>query len=349
MLRVALLLLAAPAMAEPLVFPAPEEARDTVTIYSTLDERLAIPLVAAFQRDNPGTTIAYEDLLAADIHARILSETAEGGPTADLVISTGMDLQVKLANDGLAQSVEIPAAADWPRWANWRDTAFALTIEPAVLVYHRPTFPDGAPDTRLALMDWLRQRPDSPADGPPDRPVIGTYDIEASAVGYLYLSRDAEHFPDIWSLVATMGAAGLATFPTSQEIIDRVASGDLALGYNVLGPYAAEQQARFPDLGLAPLRDYTVAISRVALVPAAAANPEGGAAMLAFLMSDAGQSLLARDLGLPTIRYPVSDIDPAILRPVNVSAGLLAYLDQARRRLILDRWRDATGQTAPGG
>jgi iron(III) transport system substrate-binding protein len=344
MLRtLALFLLAAPAMAEPLVFPAPGEARDTVTIYSTLDERLAIPLVAAFQRDNPGTTVAYEDLLAADIHARILTESAAGGPTADLVISTGMDLQVKLANDGLAQPVDIPAAADWPRWANWRDTAFALTVEPAVLVYHRPSFPNGAPATRLALMDWLRQPPDDRTGGP----VIGTYDIEASAVGYLYLSRDAEHFPDIWSLVATMGAAGLATFPTSQEIIDRVAAGDLALGYNVLGPYAAEQQARFPDLGIATLRDYTVAISRVALVPSAAANPDGGAEMLAFLMSDAGQSMLSRDLGLPTIRFPARDndlaIDPAILRPVNVSAGLLAYLDQARRRLILDRWQESTG------
>jgi iron(III) transport system substrate-binding protein len=335
MLRAILFLLAAPAMAEPLVFPAPGEARESVTIYSTLDERLAIPLVAAFQQENPGVTIAYEDLLAADIHARILSETAAGGPTADLVISTGMDLQVKLANDGLAQAVDVPAAADWPRWANWRDTAFALTVEPAVLVYHRPTFPDGAPDTRLALMDWLRQ--------PHDGPVIGTYDIQASAVGYLYLSRDAEHFPDIWSLIATMGAAGLATFPTSQDIIDRVASGELALGYNVLGPYAAEQLARFPDLGIAPLRDYTVAISRVALVPAAAANAQGGADMLAFLMSDAGQSLLSRDLGLPTIRYPATDVDPATLRPVNVSAGLLAYLDQARRRLMLDRWRTATG------
>ncbi len=59
-------------------------------------------------------------------------------------------------------------------------------------------------------MDWLRSQP------PGDAPVIGTYDIDASAVGYLYLARDAEYFPDIWTLVATMGAAGLATFPTSQ-------------------------------------------------------------------------------------------------------------------------------------
>jgi len=343
MLRaLAFALLATPAAADPLVFPAPGDAREVVTIYSTLDERLAIPLIAAFQTLHPGTTVAYKDLLAADIHARIVAETAAGGPTADLVISTGMDLQVKLANDGLARAVTIPAAADWPRWANWRDTAFALTVEPAVLVYHRPTFPDGAPQTRLALMEWLRHPP--PATHAP--PVIGTYDIEASAVGYLYLSRDAEHFPDIWSLIATMGAAGLATFPTSQDIIDRVASGDLALGYNVLGSYAAEQQPAFPDLGIAALRDYTVAISRVALVPSAAANPDGGAAMLAFLMSDSGQFLLSRDLDLPSVLYPdtVIPADPASLRPVNVSAGLLAYLDQAKRALMLDRWRRATGQ-----
>jgi iron(III) transport system substrate-binding protein len=336
-----LLLLAVPALAEPRLFPAPEGTGDTVTIYSTLDERLAVPLIAAFQVIHPTTAIAYVDLLAGDIAARIRAETEAGGPTADLAISTAMDLQVKLANDGLARAVTIPQAADWPRWANWRDTAFALTVEPAVLVWHRPSFPDGPPETRLALMDWLR---DVPPDGPP---VIGTYDIEGSAVGYLYLARDAEHFPDIWTLVAVMGAAGLETYSTSQDIISRVAAGDLALGYNVLGSYAADQLRTHPDLGLVMLRDYTVAISRVALVPRAAANPDGGTAFLAFLMSDTGQGILSRDLALPAVSLPATGplaADPATLRPVNVSAGLLAYLDQAKRRLILDRWHAATGQ-----
>ena len=177
--------------------------------------------------------------------------------------------------------------------------------------------------------------------------MIGTYDIEESAVGYLYLARDAEHFPDIWTLVAVMGAAGLETYPTSQDIITRVAEGDLLLGYNVLGSYAADQLRTHPDLGLVMLRDYTVAISRVALVPRAAANPEGGTAFLAFLMSDTGQSILSRELALPAVALPATGPlagDPASLRPVNVSAGLLAYLDQAKRRLMLDRWHAATGQ-----
>ena len=82
-----------------------------------------------------------------------------GGPTADFVFSSAMDMQIKLANDGYAQPVAVPAARDWPAWANWQDTAFALTFEPAVLVYHKPSFPDGPPQSRLDLMDWLRSAP----------------------------------------------------------------------------------------------------------------------------------------------------------------------------------------------
>ncbi len=72
-----------------------------------------------------------------------------------------MDLQVKLANDGLARPVSIPDAADWPRWANWRDTAFALTVEPPVLVYHDPAFPTVRPTPALPL--WTGSAASRPA------------------------------------------------------------------------------------------------------------------------------------------------------------------------------------------
>ena len=83
MRTLAFLLLATQATAEPRLFPAPEPATGTVTLYSTLDERLAVPLVAAFQTLHPTTTVAYEDLLAGDIATRIRDETANGTPTAD--------------------------------------------------------------------------------------------------------------------------------------------------------------------------------------------------------------------------------------------------------------------------
>ena len=119
-------------------------------------------------------------------------------------------------------------------------------------------------------MEWLRHVP------PAMQGKTGTYDIEQSAVGYLFLARDAEHFPDIWSLLRAMAAAGLQTFPTSQDIIDRVADGRLVLGYNILGSYAADQARVEPDLGLVLLRDFTVVVSRVALVPRAASIARSG-------------------------------------------------------------------------
>lgn len=306
-----------------------------MVIYSTLDTRLAAPLIQAFQATAPGVSVRYEDLLSTQIAERVMTETQAGQATADFVFSSAMDLQIKLANDGYARAVAVPGAADWPRWANWRDTAFALTFEPAVLVYHRPTFPAGPPQSRLDLLQWLRGVP------PGLRGRIGTYDIERSAVGYLYLVRDAEHFADIWSLVRAMARAGLQAYPTSQDIIDRVADGRLVLGYNILGSYAAEQAATRPELGMVMLSDFTVVVSRVGLVPRAAASADLGAAFLSFLMGDDGQRLLAAGQHLPEfgMRLPADMGDR--LRPVAVSPGLLAYLDQAKRRGVIRKWREA--------
>jgi iron(III) transport system substrate-binding protein len=341
LLVVHLALLAAPPARAEVVRLGPADAAAQVVLYSSLDARLAAPLIAAWLETRPGVAVIYHDLLTGEIAARIAQETAAGLDTADLALSSAMDLQVKLVNDGLAQPLDIAAATDWPSWAIWRDSAFALTFEPAVIVWHRPSFPDGPPDTRAALTAWLAQ-------APPGR--IGTYDIGRAAVGYLFLARDQEHYADIWDLVAAMGRAGVVLAPTSQEIIDRVASGDLLIGYNVLGSYAAAQARQLPDLGVTVPRDFAVVVSRVALVPRAAARPDLGADLLAFLMSAQGQTVLARDLGLPALHPDHLGPDGAaalrathgdILRPVPVSPGLLAYLDQMRRARVLARWAAA--------
>ena len=129
-----LLLVTSPTLAQGMkVFPAlggAAEAR-TVTVYSSLDEPLARPMIAAFQAANPDIAVAYEDLQTVDIYDRVVAESDAGGPTADFAFSSSMDLQVKLANDGYAQESSVPLSASWPRWANWRNTAYALTYEPA--------------------------------------------------------------------------------------------------------------------------------------------------------------------------------------------------------------------------
>ncbi|HWL58148.1 MAG TPA: ABC transporter substrate-binding protein [Paracoccus sp. (in: a-proteobacteria)] len=343
----ALVLISGPVRAQMTLFPAPSGAGNAeVSVYSSLDNDLAAPLIAAFQDRNPDVAVRYENLLTGELHDRIVAETLAGTGTADFAFSSAMDLQIKLANDGFARAVVTPDTAHWPDWANWRDTAYALTFEPAVFAYHKPSFAgEEPPSTRADLMRWIAEHPDQ-AQGR-----IGTYDITRSGVGYLFMARDQELYPRIWSVVAAMGRAGVQQFPTSGALLERIADGRLAIGYNILGSYAADWARRHPDVGLILPRDFTVVVSRVALVPTAARQPELGGRMLAFLMSSEGQMLLSRTLRLSAVSLEVAgqqspaggmqDLTGLRLKPVPVSPGLLAYLDRATRARLIARWNEA--------
>lgn len=341
------LLLTTPALAEVRLYPASsgDAAARTVTVYSSLDEPLAQPMIAAFQAANPEITVAYEDLQTVDIYDRVVAETDAGQPTADFAFSSSMDLQVKLANDGYAQESNVALSGAWPRWANWRNTAYALTYEPAVFIYHKPSFAGTKPpSTRAELIDYLTANADEIFGR------IGTYDIERSGVGFMFFSRDQEQYSDLWRLVGAMGAAGVKLYSTTSAIVERVADGQFVFGYNILGSYAAEAAAREADLGIILPTDYTIVTSRIGLVPKAAANADLGRKYLEFFMSAEGQTIMAQQLQIAALNPDVSGENTANamqqalgsqLRPVPVSPGLMVYLDQVKRARLIRRWNDA--------
>jgi iron(III) transport system substrate-binding protein len=341
------LLLATPALAQVKVYPAVNgdaNAR-TVTVYSSLDEPLVQPMITAFQKANTDIAVGYEDLQTIDIYDRVVAETDAGQPTADFAFSSSMDLQVKLANDGYAQESNLALSEQWPRWANWRNTAYALTYEPAVFIYHKPSFADSKPpSTRAELIKYLAENADSIYGR------VGTYDIERSGVGFMFFSRDQEQYSDLWKLVGAMGAAGVKLYSTTSAIVDRVADGRFVFGYNILGSYAAEAAARNPDLGIILPQDYTIVTSRIGLVPRAAANADLGRRYLEFFMSAEGQSIMAQQLQIAALNPDVTGENTANamqealgnqLRPVPVSPGLMVYLDQVKRARLIRRWNDA--------
>lgn len=345
-LLAALLVLTTPVLGQVTQYPAlsGDAGARSVVVYSSLDAPLAAPMIEAFRARHPDIAVRYEDMQTADIHDRVVGETEAGQPTADFAFSSSMDLQIKLANDGYAQPSDLPAAAAWPKWAKWRNTAYALTYEPAVFVYHRPSFVDRPPpETRGELIDYLEHEHDRVFGR------IGTYDIERSGVGFMFFARDQEQFGDIWRLVGAMGAAGVKLYSTTSAIVERVADGRFAFGYNILGSYAAEAAARNPDLGIVLPKDYTIVTSRIGLVPRAAANPDLGRAFLAFFMSTEGQSIMARQLQIASLHPGVTGENTANameealgeqLRPVPVSPGLMVYLDQVKRARIISRWNE---------
>jgi iron(III) transport system substrate-binding protein len=348
MLRALLILplLAGPALAQVTEYPAASGAVDAprVVVYSSLDAPLAAPMIEAFRLANPDVAVSYEDMQTADIYDRVVRETDAAQTTADFAFSSSMDLQIKLANDGYAQPSEVELSALWPRWANWRNTAYALTYEPAVFIYHKPSFASQPPPaTRGELIAWLETDDDA------NYGRIGTYDIERSGVGFMFFARDQEQFGDIWRLVSAMGSAGVKLYSTTSAIVERVADGRFLFGYNILGSYAAEAAARNPDLGIILPRDYTIVTSRIGLVPRAAANPELGRRFLEFFMSAAGQSIMARQLQIASLNPAVSGENTANamqealgdqLRPVPVSPGLMVYLDQVKRARTIERWNE---------
>lgn len=341
-----LCLFASPALAQPVLFPAlsGNAAAPTVVVYSSLDEPLAKPMIAGFQAANPDVAVRYEDMLTGEIYDRIVKETDAGEKTADFAFSSAMDLQVKLSNDGYAQRSDLPMSGRWPSWANWRNTAYALTFEPAVFVYHKPSFTtEVPPSTRAEFIDYLKRQ------GSAVYGKIGTYDIERSGVGFLFMARDQEQFGDIWSVIQEMGAAGVKLYSTSSAILERVSDGRFVLGYNILGSYAADWAARHPDVGIVLPRDYTVVMSRIGLVPQAAASPDLGRRYLEFFMSMEGQTIMARELHIPAVSPDVAGANTANtlremlgaqLRPVPVSPGLMVYLDQVKRARLIARWNE---------
>ena len=256
-----------------------------------------------------------------------------------------MDLQVKLVNDGYAQTVNDAQMTSWPSWAKWRNAAFGLTYEPSVVVYHKPSFEQISPPKNRSDLVALLKNEEERFYGK-----IATYDIERSGLGFLFLARDQEHHRNIWNLVNAMGASGVKLYSNSSSILERVADGRFALGYNILGSYADSWVQNHPDLGVIMLEDYTVVMSRIAIVPQAAQNSELGKRLLSFLMSETGQKTMATDVKLPALNPDVKGENTATalrtklgsqLRPISIGPGLIAYLDQVKRSRFISQWNTA--------
>lgn len=335
-----------PAAAAETFYPAPDGKGNAsvLVVYSSLDEPLARPMIKGFQAANPDVAVRYEEMLTGEVYDRVVKETDAGQKTADFAFSSAMDLQVKLSNDGYAQRSDLPMSEQWPQWANWRNTAYALTFEPAVFVYHKPSFRNEKPPaSRAEFLDYLNRHGDEIHGR------VGTYDIERSGVGFLFMARDQEQFGDIWTLIRAMGAAGVKLYSTSSAILERIADGRFVFGYNILGSYAADWAANHPDVGIVLPKDYTVVMSRIGLVPQAATSPDLGRRYLSFFMSKEGQTIMARELQIAAVSPDVAGDNTATgmqallgtqLKPVPVSPGLMVYLDQVKRARLIAHWNE---------
>lgn len=330
-----------PASAAARLYPAPVPGGPTLSILGTTDTPLFELLIQDFQELRPDVSVRYEETDTLPLYQRTLENQLD--TDVDLLVSSAADLQVKLANDGHALAHASPLLRALPAWASWRSEIFGFTFEPVVIVYNRGLVPDAeAPHSHLALTELLEKQTER------FRGKVATYDIGKSGVGHLLAAQDAQISSNFWRLTRALGRADVQLSGASPAILDGVASGSLALGYNVLGSYAYARQRLDKRIGIVIPDDYALILTRVMLVPRWANQPDLGRAFIDYALSPRGQAVVAGQAALGSIvpgtpggwtAERISAASHGVLQPITLGPALLVALDQERKARFLATWR----------
>lgn len=327
-------------------YPAlqPASPPQQLQILSSTDERVMKSLIADFQQQQPTIAIEYIDLNTVPLFKRFLKDY-DNNATSDLIISSAMDLQIKLVNDGHAATHSTEFLQWLPEWAQWRRQAFGFTSEPVVMVYNKQLLnAKDIPQNRFELIELLRDQTER------FKGRIGTYDIQRSGAGYLFASQDAQQSSTWGRLTENLNSVKVKLYESTSQMLNAIRSGELILGYNVLGSYAFSAVSASEDLGMIFPSDYTLTMSRVAFVSNRARNEKAGHQFLDYLLSERGQRLLAIETKLYPI-HPLVTGDATLtglqqatlnrgpLKLIKLGPALLTYQDQMKKENFLSEWR----------
>ncbi|WP_338723078.1 extracellular solute-binding protein [Devosia sp. XK-2] len=339
----ALLLAPAPVDAATTIYPARDGSSDIVlNILGVTDTPLFAHFVESFQAQHADVTVAYEETDSLPLFENFLAGTLETPP--DLLISSASDLQLKLANDGHALAYDSPYLADLPDWAHWRNEVFGFTFEPAVIIYNRALIDDAeVPRTHLTLAELLETQTER------FRGKIATYDIALSGVGYLLAAQDQTISSTFWRLANAFGRVNARFSGSSPAILNGVADGTLALGYNVLGSYAFARQSEGAPIEIVVPDDYVLVLTRSMLIPRDAPHAELAKAFVDFALSPAGQAVASGPTALGSVvpngsgdwtSEAIAGRGRGVIQPIPLGPGLLVALDTLRRQRFLDTWQE---------
>lgn len=312
-------------------------------IYSTTDENEIGSLLDLFRNKYPFIKLEYRELGSLELYETVLSDADSSERPGDLAWSSAMDLQIKLVNDGYAQPYASPEKPFLPPWAIWKNEAYGITAEPVVFVYNRDlTTPRDVPHSHLDIARLLKEKRSQ------YRGKVATIDPAESGLGYLLLTQDYQANRELWGLAKALGDADVSLYNYSRDILEHVASGDDLLGYNLIGSYALAWGEKDPRLQVVIPEDYTLVVSRIAVILREAHHPNAAKLFLDFLLSQQGQQELLQHYMGPVRADTASTAElfrvRNTLRPVRVGPTLLIHLDQIKRRRFLSQWRRAIGE-----
>lgn len=323
----------------------PADATYVALLRSTTDLAALGAVIDAYLETRPDTRVVYEQWGSNDLYRLTAGDCASGNAGADLVISSAVHHMVDLVNQGCATTYASDETAELLPQLKWRDQLWGITREPVVMVYNRDLIVwDEVPRSRFDLLDLLRPTGSRFAGR------VATYDIEESGLGFLLAFSDSLEATTFGGLMEAFGRSGSVATCCSAEIIDAVISGEYLIAYNVLGSYALQRAGQDARLAVVAPEDYTLILSRAAMIPAGAAGAEVAQDLLDYLLSAEGrarleaQDLIVRlDSGDGAV-IEVSGTVETLERPIGLDPRLIVAMDADKREIFIRRWRDAFPQ-----
>ena len=316
-----------------------------IVVYSTTDSAAAKFLIDDFKALYPGISVEYNDMNSTEVYNRFISEKAANAGSADVLWSSSMDLQIKLASEGGALAYASPEVPHLPTWAVWKNEAYGTTYEPLAIVYNKRLLSgDEIPQSHADLLRVFTTKADKL------KGKVTTYDIEKSGVGFMLITQDSKYNPQFWDMVKALGVVGPRVQSSAGTMMERISSGENLLGFNIFNSYAALRAKKDPSIGIVLPKDYALVMSRVMFVSKTAKNPNAAKLWVDYILSKRGQAIIGNQSELGSIRADVegemtaagyAKILGAAAKPIPVNADLLVYLDQTKRLDFIKQWQAA--------
>ena len=318
-----------------------------LVMYAAIDKVTGEKLVQDFNILYPGIKVYLVDQSGIEVFNNYMFDQGKRREAADLLWSSEVELQAALVKDGYASPYRSTETGAIFSWANLGDLAYATGYEPVAMVYNRKFLAEkDVPASHKVLLKV--------AAAERFKGKIATCDPEKNGQAFSFLTHDQTSGLQFWSLVKAFGAAGVQLYPDYAALLDRVASGEALLGYNVPAREAFRRAGLDPAVGVLYPGDFTLATPQTILITKGAPHPNAARLWVDYILSARGQELLSRETNLLPVRGGVAGGELA-RQPHKLPAGrglkvmmptgdITRYNEQGIRKGFLLRWRQMLGR-----
>lgn len=324
------------------------ELEGHLVVYSVLSNKAAQPLVDGFKTLYPGIKVEYDgEGGSTETYDRFIAESKTKKPTADVMWSSAMDLQMKLVVDGYAAKYFSAESKNIPKWANYKDIAWGTTYEPVVMVYNKQLLkPEEVPTDHTSFTQLLSSNQEK------FKGKVTSFDLEKSGVGYMFAIQDQIQNPRWAELQRSLGTSKPFLAAGTGEMLKRINSGESMLGYNIMGSYALTRSKKdLPNLGVTIPKDFAPILSRVMFININAAHPNAAKLWVDYVLSKKGQQIMGDGLELNAIREDAGTKNSAQIlnqqigiaaKLIPINAELAETLNEKFQLQFIQKWKQAT-------